>query len=248
VEYQGLIALMYNTGLVKNISAHYVFEKDHFKYNYGLNPDLQHTPCDEDDPGKLIYAYAVIHYKDGGHDFEVVNHKIAMEARNRSAAFKFGDSPWKHKDDEKSMWVKTAIRRLAKRVPKSAELRRAMSLEDRLDEGKGPEINPFILDADFEEIPQSQNEKTIPEKTETQPKSKKTKTEEKVMPDAPKGKTPRPDDEKVRKQFMAAIKAFPAEYPKACALFGYDESDPDGLEIDEMKNIMAEIENLVNTG
>lgn len=123
IEYPGLIKLAKNTGEVKNISAHPVFEKDEFRYNYGLNPDLVHTPFNWKPKGELIYAYCIIWYVNGGVDFEVIGRAEADAAKNKSAAKNRNDSPWNQEDNVPSMWVKTAIRRIMKRVPKAAEQR-----------------------------------------------------------------------------------------------------------------------------
>jgi recombination protein RecT len=121
VEYNGKIMLAQNTGNVKNVSAHAVYEKDDFRYVLGLRPDIHHIPCDLQEPGPLTHAYAVINYTNGGQDFEVINEKVAMEAKGRSAAKFKKDSPWNQKDLEYQQWKKTAIHRLMNRVPKSAE-------------------------------------------------------------------------------------------------------------------------------
>lgn len=131
VEYPGLITLAKNTGNVKNVTAHPVFEGDQFKYNYGLMPDLQHIPFSGANPGKLTHAYAIVYYMDGGVDFEVIGEKVAIDAKNRSAARFQKDSPWNKPEDQPAMWVKTAIRRLMNRVPKSAEIVQKMDAENR---------------------------------------------------------------------------------------------------------------------
>ena len=121
IEYNGKIMLANNTGNVKNVSAYAVYQKDKFSYVLGLNPDIIHIPCEDQDPGELVYAYAVINYLNGGQDFEVITKKVAMEAKDRSAAKFKKDSPWNQKDLEYQQWKKTAIHRLMNRVPKSAE-------------------------------------------------------------------------------------------------------------------------------
>ena len=122
IEYPGLIKLAKNTGEVKNISVHPVFENDEFRYNYGLSPDLIHTPA-HGKKGELTYAYCIIWYTNGGVDFEVVGTQEAESAKNKSAAKFKSDSPWNQKENWPSMWMKTAIRRIMKRVPKAAEQR-----------------------------------------------------------------------------------------------------------------------------
>ena len=148
IGYQGFMDLAYRSDRVINFSAHPVYEKDTFDYAYGLNPKLFHVPSREDDVGKLVFAYAVAQFKNGGFDFEVVDKRIAMAAKARSAAKHEKDSPW-NTEDEWAMWVKTAIRRLAKRIPQSPELQTAANLDDRAEAGISQDIN--IIDIDVKE-------------------------------------------------------------------------------------------------
>jgi len=122
VEYPGLIKLAKNTGDVRNISAHPVFANDQFRYNYGINQDLVHIPT-TGIKGDLINAYCIIWYINGGIDFEVVGPHEAEAAKNKSATKFKKDSPWNQEENIPAMWVKTAIRRIMKRVPKAAEQR-----------------------------------------------------------------------------------------------------------------------------
>jgi len=151
IGYQGYMDLAYRSDRVTNFSAHPVYESDAFDYAYGLTPKLYHVPTKEANVGELVYAYAVAHFKNGGYDFEVVDKRIATAAKNKSAAKNKKDSPW-NTDDSWSMWVKTAIRRLAKRIPKSPELLKASGYDDRADVGISQDID--IIDIPIKELPQ----------------------------------------------------------------------------------------------
>lgn len=202
IEYPGLIMLANNTGNVKSITAHAVFEKDDFKYNYGLNPDLHHIPCEDSNPGEIVNAYAIIQYLNGGYDFEVIGQKTASEAKGRSAAKFKKDSPWNKKEDLPAMWKKTAIRRLMNRVPKSAEIRNKMDTEDR----------PIShINIDLEDIQPVQ----LPEKTA----SNDVKKQEQNKPAKKQAKktTPKPDLCKEVKQAISMQKEFPPEFTQAQA-------------------------------
>ena len=60
IGYPGLIELIQRSGLVSNIQANVVFEKDEFAYEFGKNEFLKHIPTFEKDKGniKCVYAYA----------------------------------------------------------------------------------------------------------------------------------------------------------------------------------------------
>ena len=154
-EYKGKIELAYRSGLVKSFQAHPVYKEDNFHYSYGLTPDLVHVPSKKADRGGLIAAYAVVNYLNGGVDFEVIEEAEAMQAKSKSASAKQDEknkttlSVW-NSDDEASMWVKTAVHRLFKRVPKSPEyqaLARAQELAAKADAGEPQELD--FLDVDF---------------------------------------------------------------------------------------------------
>lgn len=170
IGYQGFMDMAYRSARITNFSAHPVYEDDTFEYAYGLNPKLYHVPSQNDDPGALMYAYAVAQFKNGGFDFEVVDKRIAMAAKSRSAAKNKQDSPW-NTQDEWTMWVKTAIRRLAKRLPQSPELQAMANLDDRAEAGVSQEIN--IIDVPVQELPaESALEKKLREKKPNKPDPK----------------------------------------------------------------------------
>ncbi len=154
-EYKGKIELAYRSGMVKSFQAHPVFEKDKFRYEYGLTPDLVHVPSKEADRGKLVAAYAVVNYINGGFDFEVIEKAEAMAAKKKSASAKQDEknktnlSVW-NSEDEPSMWMKTAVHRLFKRVPKSPEymeISRAQELSAKAEAGEPQDFD--YLDGEF---------------------------------------------------------------------------------------------------
>ena len=132
--YQGMIELVRRSGQVRSLYAHAVFEGDEFQFAYGLDPELKHVPCGETDPGKILAVYAVAHLGEGGHDrqFIVLQRRQIDAARARGGDRKF--SPWV--SDYQAMAEKTAIRRLFKYLPKTAELARAIDLDVRAETGR----------------------------------------------------------------------------------------------------------------
>jgi len=141
IGYQGYMDLAYRSNKISNFQVHPVYAKDKFKYEYGTQPFISHEPTEDDDPGTLKFAYAIACYQGGGIDFEIVNKRIAMVAKNRSKAKNKKDSPWNQSDLEWTMWAKTAIRQLVKRVPLSPEIQRANSIETLAESGKPQLLN-----------------------------------------------------------------------------------------------------------
>jgi recombination protein RecT len=126
VGYQGYIELMYRAGAISSVVAECVYSGDTFQFRPGVDERPVHDiNWDSEDRGqlRLVYAYAVM--KDGATSKVVVLNRAAInkiKASSQGADSEY--SPWrKH---EPSMWLKSAVRQLAKWVPTSAEYRREL--------------------------------------------------------------------------------------------------------------------------
>lgn len=121
VGYQGLIELIYRAGAVSSVVAEIVYSADTFDYQPGRDDRPTHrVDWDAADRGplRLVYAYAVM--RDGATSKVIVlnRHDIdRIKASSASAGSQY--SPWK--THEGAMWLKSAVRQLAKWVPTSAE-------------------------------------------------------------------------------------------------------------------------------
>ncbi len=136
-DWKGLVELMLRSGHVKDVKARAVYSKEYFRVTEGLRADLEHTPSyDTANRGDLMAFYAVAFLARGGGTFEVMTKEDVDKIRSRARS----------KDSE--AWVnhyvemgkKTAIRRLAKRMPQTPSLQSALSTEDRLDAGELLEV------------------------------------------------------------------------------------------------------------
>lgn len=164
VGYKGLVDLVRRSGNLKTISANVVYESDDFQYRLGLNPDIHHVPSGKAVPGQITHVYAVANLMNGGVQFDVMTIREVESLRKRSRSANNG--PWV--TDYEAMAKKTVIRRLAKLLPVSVEVQRAVEIDERDDssrktvvsladelqlphfEGDRPE--PILLTADNEEI------------------------------------------------------------------------------------------------
>ncbi|MFD1832441.1 recombinase RecT [Streptomyces desertarenae] len=124
VGYQGIVELIYRAGAVSSVVVETVRARDSFRYVIGRDERPVH---DVDwfggDRGELVgvYAYAVM--KDGATSKVVIlNRAQVMAAKAKSDGRNSEYSPWN--TNEEAMWLKTAVRRLAKWVPTSAEYMR----------------------------------------------------------------------------------------------------------------------------
>lgn len=129
--YRGLVDLVRRSGEVSTVMAQVVHSKDHFKFAFGLNPILEHTPSDQQDRGEPTHVYAVIRLKDGGHLFDVMTkHEIDNHRDRYSKAARNG--PWVTNYDE--MAKKTVLRRVCKLAPVSVEAQTAVHLSERAEQ------------------------------------------------------------------------------------------------------------------
>jgi recombination protein RecT len=138
VQYMPMIAGIYkkarNSGEVKTLAAYVVYENDEFSFSYGFEPTITHNPV-LGDRGKPIAVYAVAVMADGCRDLEVMTIDEVEKVRKASRAGENG--PWKAWWEE--MARKTAVRRLAKRLPLTPDLERVINRMDAMyefEEGK----------------------------------------------------------------------------------------------------------------
>lgn len=140
IGYRGLINLARRSGEIASVTAHVVHQNDKFRVVYGLEEKLEHEPTLHGDPGELVAAYAIIRFKDGGTQVEMMTREQILDIRDRPRPGK----PMKRRDksaifgpwntDEAEMWRKTVLRRVLKLAPLSPELRDRIEKEDEVEE------------------------------------------------------------------------------------------------------------------
>jgi recombination protein RecT len=135
--YQGLIKQIRNTGELKSIAAHIVYDKDPWKHTLGDSEKIEHEAA-KGPRGKPIKVYAVLHTKDGGIYRAVLDQDDIGRLKAKSQMGKKDKGPWK--TDWEEMWKKSAIRRLSKHAPKSAELDRYLEVVREQDDPVGQRL------------------------------------------------------------------------------------------------------------
>ncbi|GAB3472196.1 recombinase RecT [Actinophytocola sediminis] len=144
VGYQGFIELMYRAGAISSVVAECVYSGDSFQFRPGVDERPVHDiDWDSDNRGdlRLVYAYAVM--KDSATSKVVVLNRSAIntiKASSQGANSEY--SPWQR--HEAAMWLKSAVRQLAKWVPTSAEYRKALA-----EHGQAP---PQAIEGEAERI------------------------------------------------------------------------------------------------
>lgn len=140
IGYQGLVELAHRSGQIRSLIARTVYENDEFDVDYGLSDNLVHKPCLHGDKGNPVAYYAIAKFTTGGHAFYVIGHEEMQRYRERNVPHggKFG--PWA--DHFEQMAHKTCVRQLARWMPKSTDLARALHSDEtiRLD------VTPAAID------------------------------------------------------------------------------------------------------
>lgn len=143
IGYQGLMDLARRSGIVSSINARCVYENEKFTYFISVEaPEMRHEPMLVGEKGKLLGAYCIARFKDGGSHVEWMTKGEIDKIRERSKAKNSG--PWV--SDYDAMALKTVIRRAAKFWPlttASPEFADALTASDE-----------EILDVEFEEQPE----------------------------------------------------------------------------------------------
>jgi len=130
IGFQGYIELMYNNPKVLSVYAAVVYENDVFICEYGTEEKMIHRPLEVGEAGMVrgFYAYAKMIEK--AYRFVYMPKAEVDRIRDEySSSYKSNpkDSPWT--TEYLAMGCKTAIRKLQKFVPKSAEVGRAVEAD-----------------------------------------------------------------------------------------------------------------------
>ncbi|MEM6603536.1 MAG: recombinase RecT [Pseudomonadota bacterium] len=122
IGYQGMIKLMYQSGLISSYIAEKVCENDIFDIDYGSENPLTFKPCIRGDRGEVIGFISIARFKNGGElSFKyMTKDECLVIGANHSPTFDRADSPWKKHPD--AMCLKTVIRQHSKFLPQSAQI------------------------------------------------------------------------------------------------------------------------------
>ena len=141
VGYKGLLQLAYRSGMVQSFNADVVYRKEveagMFEYHKGINPTIRHdvnflNPSLRE--GEIVAAYAACTLVGGQPLLRVIDAQDVARAKASSASARNGSSPWV--THEASMWMKTAIKRLAAWMPQTEMLALAVDSDDRTERGE----------------------------------------------------------------------------------------------------------------
>ncbi|MEM4065939.1 MAG: recombination protein RecT [Candidatus Micrarchaeaceae archaeon] len=149
IGYKGLIELVRRSGEVTSISAHEVYEKDSFTFEYGIDEKLIHKPLLNGDRGQLIAVYAVAKFRNGGYAFEVMSIDDIEKLRKRSRTPDVG--PWV--TDYTAMAKKTVLKQLCKYLPIATEVAKAIANDETVKTTISEDMTE--ISADWIDVPTS---------------------------------------------------------------------------------------------
>ena len=187
--YKGMLELARRAGVT--VQVHEIKQNDKFDYQYGLNPDLKHTPI-LGDRGPTIGYYCIWKSKDGAFGIEVASKSdIEKFAKDKSKSFRDGSGPWK--TDFDAMAKKTVIKQALKYAPLSVELETALSADESVKNVSIEEIDKDDFDIALvkdEAINEETGEVIEAEVVEKKPKPKAKQEAEPVRDERPEPEDP----------------------------------------------------------
>ena len=147
--YMGLAQLAYRSGEVADILAEAVYPSDHFKYQLGSDPKIEHVPDMEAEhlPNEVVAFYAVVKLTNGGTLMKVMRRAEVDDVRDRFAPkTKAGKivGPWN--SDYEAMGRKTVLIQALKLAPKESE-RLAAALQAEADVLFGDRVAAGVVDS-----------------------------------------------------------------------------------------------------
>lgn len=150
IGYKGLKTLAFRAG-VKRLGMEVVYSKDTYREERGTNPRIIHEPCLEGNRGEPIRAYAWAEISDGVTVFKSMHKDEIMKIKSMSKASSSKMSPWNSNDPMLTMWQKTVFKQLAKMLPTSEALDRAVYADNVNERGGYYKKEGELIEVPFDE-------------------------------------------------------------------------------------------------
>lgn len=183
IGYKGMAELFYRHESALAIDMQTVRKNDDFDYEFGTNASLRHKP-NMGDRGPVIGYYAIAKMRTGGEKFQYMSQQQCLDhAKKHSKVFSKKDNkflpgtPWV--TDVDAMCMKTVLIQLAKLLPLSVEMQRAVAVDET-----SRQYRKGVGDA-----------LALPDTTNWQEKAEDAEViEEKPKPEAPKPEAPKKEE------------------------------------------------------
>lgn len=156
-QYQGLVKLAYNSGVLATIRAEVVWSNDIVNIRRGLVQDLEHIPHSgkREGRGTRVGVYCVWKTTLSKEpEFIYIDEEFVNTIKSRSPASKFPDSPWNSTspDDVDWMWKKTALIQALKMIPKSDEMVNLLDAEENSEVERPKGVLNFSIETTAETV------------------------------------------------------------------------------------------------
>lgn len=164
--YQGIITLLYRAWIT-SIYTDIVRKNDKFKVISGLNPNIEHEYALEN-RGDPVWVYVVCTVN-GEKIWKYMAKDEVLKFKEFSKSKNFGSTPWDPKNDpELNMWRKTAIKQVAKLLPKNEEIFKALENDNDESDLKDRAKNNMLEQARSDSVSDVSNLLTIPSNSVTE--------------------------------------------------------------------------------
>lgn len=148
IGYRGLKTLAHRAGVLR-CWTEVVYEHDELEEFLGSINTLRHRRA-KGDRGKAVGAYACAEVSEGKVVFKYMTEDEIMKIKNLSQAKNSKFSPWNSSNDPmKWMWQKTAFKQLAKLIPTTADLDKAVYLDNVSERGGFIDSDGAIIEEGF---------------------------------------------------------------------------------------------------
>lgn len=133
--YKGFKTLAYRSG-VRRLGTDVVREKDTYKEERGTTQKIKHVVPPSGDRGAAYRAYAWAELENGEVIFRSMSRDEILQIAKKSKSFGSEYSPWDERNDpELWMWQKTVFKQLAKMLPTSQTMERAVYADNVSEKG-----------------------------------------------------------------------------------------------------------------
>jgi recombination protein RecT len=124
-----------NSGEIKDLHAHAVYEGDDFAYELGDEPYIKHKPKPGGRTRQITHVYSIAVFNDGTLSRDVMPIEEVEDIRKKFSRSRKG--PWSVKESYSEMAIKTVVKHHAKSLPMSTDLDRLIHADDALYDLKG---------------------------------------------------------------------------------------------------------------
>lgn len=139
VGYKGWVKLIWSSGLVDGVEAECVHENDGWEEHRGTKSEIIHTINRRANRGARQFSYARVRLKGSSEPMLYVCD--AEEIARAKKASQKGSFAWQA-DNERWGYLKTALKRIAKLLPKTPQLQLASEVDDVEEILQGVELSP----------------------------------------------------------------------------------------------------------